>query len=52
MTNAPEDALIQKFTDKGVAGQYFEEANKFGDLVFDAFTRIGKGSRFHRLLVI
>jgi hypothetical protein len=25
MTNAPEDALIQKFTDKGVAGQYFEE---------------------------
>ena len=52
MTNSPEGELIQKFMDKDIAARFLEEANKFGDLVFDAFTRIGQGSHFHRLLVI
>ena len=51
-TNAREEELIEQFMDKVRATEYLEEAGKFGDLVFDALDGIGKGSRFHRLVVV
>jgi hypothetical protein len=51
-TDAPEPELINRFMDKEQTRTYFESASEFGDLVFDALTRIGKNSRFHRLLVV
>jgi hypothetical protein len=51
-TDAPESELIERFMDKERTRSYFDAANEFGDLVFDALTRIGKNTRFHRLLVV
>jgi hypothetical protein len=51
-TNTSEDELIRRFMDKELSKQYMEAAGKFGDLVFDALSEIGKRSRFHRLVVV
>jgi predicted nucleotidyltransferase len=52
-TNAKEDELIDIFMDKERSRPYFEDAYKFGDLVFRALNLIGgEDNRFHRLLVV
>jgi hypothetical protein len=51
-TDAPETELINRFMDKDQTRKYVESAYEFGDLVFDALMRIGKSTRFHRLLVV
>jgi hypothetical protein len=51
-TNADEKDLVRRFQDKGASRDYMTAAYKFGDLVFDALTRIGNGNRFHRLLAV
>ena len=51
-TNAPESELITRFMDKEQSRSYMESAYQFGDLVYEALTKIGKDTRFHRLLVV
>lgn len=51
-TNAGEEELLGRFLDKDKSNSYISAAYKFGDLVFEALTAIGNGSRFHRLLVV
>jgi Nucleotidyltransferase domain len=51
-TNAEEKELVCRFMDKDTSRKYIYDASKFGDLVFEALTRIGDGNRFHRLLVV
>jgi hypothetical protein len=51
-TNAPEQELIERFMDTEKSKEYLEAAGRFGDLVRDALDGIGKGSRFHRLIVV
>jgi hypothetical protein len=51
-TNAPEQELIGRFLDKVQSRVYLEAAYQFGDLIFETLNKIGKGNRFHRLLVV
>jgi hypothetical protein len=51
-TDAPEIELISRFMDKEKITKYVESAYEFGNLIFDALMCIGKGTRFHRLLVV
>jgi predicted nucleotidyltransferase len=51
-TNVAESELIARFMDKKVSREYLDAAYAFGDFVFEALNRIGKGNRFHRLLVV
>ena len=51
-TNADEKELVDRFLKKQSSKTYMTDAYKFGDLVFDAMTSIGKAGRFHRLLVV
>jgi predicted nucleotidyltransferase len=51
-TNADEQELVRRFMDKQTSQAYMRAAYKFGDLIFEALTIIGAGSRFHRLLVV
>lgn len=51
-TDASEDELVSRFLDKQTKRKYWESAFELGDLVFAAFNKIGKGNRFHRLLVV
>ncbi len=51
-TKASEAELLARFMDKDTSRSYMEAAYKFGDLVFEALTRIGNGNRFYRLLVV
>ena len=51
-TNFEEDELIRRFMDKETGRRYMEDASKFGDTMFEALQYIGRGSRFHRLLVV
>jgi hypothetical protein len=51
-TDASESELIERFLDKAKSAQYRDTANQFGDLVFKALNAIGKGSPFHRLIVV
>jgi hypothetical protein len=51
-TNANEEELIRRFTEKKASAAYMSAAFKFGDLVFEVLTSIGDGNRFHRLLVV
>jgi hypothetical protein len=46
------EGAITRFMDKEQSKKYMESAYQFGDLVFKALTEIGKGTRFHRLLVV
>jgi hypothetical protein len=52
MTNAPRNKLVCTFMDKKMSRSLITDAYQFGDLVFDALMTIGKGNRFHRLLVV
>ena len=51
-TNVPEKELIEKFQDKAASRTYMANANKFGEVMFEALTLIGNKSRLHRLLVV
>ncbi|MBI1353448.1 MAG: hypothetical protein GC160_03815 [Acidobacteria bacterium] len=51
-TNAGEQDLIERFSDKEEARALMQQAAEFGDFMFEALTRIGKGDKFHRLLVV
>jgi hypothetical protein len=51
-TNIEEKELIHRFRDKITSQAYMSAAYTFGDLVFEALTSIGKGNRFHRLLIV
>jgi len=47
-TNASEEELIRKFMDKETSRSYLGTGNKFGDLVFEALTSIGRGNPTRR----
>jgi hypothetical protein len=51
-TNAPETTLLEWISDRATRIKYFEEANAFGDAVFELIEIIGRRSRLHRLLVV
>lgn len=51
-TEMSEAELVARFLDKQTKKRYSESAFEFGDLVFAVFNAIGRGSRFHRLLVV
>jgi len=51
-TSAEEKDLVSRFMDKDTSRKYLSDASKFGDLVFEALTRIGDGNQFHRVLVV
>ena len=50
--NVPENDLIAIFMKKRSSNRYMKAAYEFGDLMFQAMREIGRGSRFHRLLVV
>jgi len=52
LTDAGEEELVQRFLDKEQSRQYVESSYRFGDLMFQALTAVGKGNQFHRLLVV
>jgi predicted nucleotidyltransferase len=51
-TAFPEEALVDRFLDREQSSEYFSQAAYFGNQVFDVLEKIGKRSRFHRLLVV
>lgn len=51
-TEAPEGELVARFMDPAISRGYFGEAAEFGDLVWQLVDGIGKGTRFHRLLMV
>lgn len=51
-TDAPEEVLVDRFLDKSKSRDYFQTANKLGDLVFEVLYSIGHENRFYRLLVV
>lgn len=51
-TNVSEKELIARFQDRAVSRDYMASANAFGQTMFEALTKIGRGSRLHRLLVV
>ncbi|MFZ0759179.1 MAG: nucleotidyltransferase domain-containing protein [Candidatus Sulfotelmatobacter sp.] len=51
-TEVSEGELVARFLDKETKKSYSASAFEFGDLVFAVFNAIGRGSRFHRLLVV
>jgi hypothetical protein len=51
-TNRNEEELVCQFMDKERSRVYMREAYEFGDTLFDVLTSIGRGSRFHRLLIV
>jgi len=52
VTNASSEELIAAFLDRDRSRAYMGAAYRFGDLMFDLLQKIGKESRFHRLLVV
>jgi predicted nucleotidyltransferase len=51
-TNAKERDILAALKDRDTSKAYMSAAYKFGDSVFEALTSIGRGNRFHRLLVV
>jgi len=51
-TDAPEEELIARFMEKRQREEYSKSAYRFGDLVFEVLSTIGKNSPFHRLLMV
>lgn len=51
-TNAAENELVRRFMNKSTSRDYMDAAYKFGDMVYQALTAIGNGSRFQRLLIV
>jgi hypothetical protein len=52
VTNDTEAALVRKFMEKDASRCYMDDGYKFGDTLFDVLEIVGKGNRFHRLLVV
>jgi hypothetical protein len=52
VTNASEDAIIDRFLDKAKSQKLMSDAYKFGDLVFEVLNRVGSDTKFFRLLVV
>lgn len=51
-TNTEEANLVSLFLDKDRSKAAMDEAYTFGDLVYTLLSSLGKGNRFHRLLVV
>lgn len=51
-TDEQEEKLIELFSDGLKNRAMFGAANQFGNLVFDILEDIGRGNRFHRVLVV
>ena len=51
-TNMSEEQLIERFRDKLESRELTAASTKFGDLMFEALTKIGNSSPFHRMLVV
>jgi hypothetical protein len=51
-TNANESILVDRISDKDTRRSYFDQANAFGDVVFELIEVVGQRSRLHRLLVV
>jgi predicted nucleotidyltransferase len=51
-TNLNEAELTEKFKDKETSKKAFFAARKFGDAMFEALSKIGGNTDFHRLLVV
>jgi len=51
-SQAPEPTLIKTFLDRRKTREYFDEANAFGNVVFEVLQLIGKDERFFRLLTV
>lgn len=51
-TNVSEANIIQAFMDKEYSKKNLEDAYRFGDLMFEALSKIGNDNRFYRLLVV
>ena len=51
-TKADEKTLLERISDKATRRDYFNQANAFGDAVFDLIEIFGHKSRLHRLLVV
>lgn len=51
-TNFTEKTLVARFKNKTKARKFFQSANNFGDLIFQALNEIGDGKTFHRLLIV
>lgn len=51
-TDAKESVLIERFLNPKTRKHYIEEQHKFGDLIFEILSSIGRENRFHRLLVV
>lgn len=52
ITAQNEGTLIKRFLDRNISRQYMSKAAEFGDQVFEVIEAIGRGDRFHRLLVV
>ena len=52
ITNQDEPELVNRFMDKNLSRKYMDQAYEFGDTLFDVLNSIGRGNRFHRLLVV
>lgn len=51
-TEASKEDLIDQFMNREKRKGYTESAYRFGDLVWDVLGIVGKGNRFHRLLIV
>jgi predicted nucleotidyltransferase len=52
VTNATEEALLEQFKDRKKSREYMEDAQAFGDSVYDVITKIGPPNRLRRLLLV
>lgn len=52
VSTADEAKLADKLMDKNEGKPYFASTYEFGNTMFTALNEVGKGSRFHRLLVV
>ncbi|MDQ0395833.1 nucleotidyltransferase domain-containing protein [Labrys monachus] len=51
-TDFDEDTLKEKFMNPEQSKRYMKESYRFGDLMFEALSKIGRGNRFFRLLTV
>ncbi len=51
-TNADEKTLLDRMEDRSIRTSYFDQANAFGETIFDLIENIGRKSHLHRLLVV
>lgn len=51
-TAEPESVLIERFLDRETSREYFQNATRFGNRVFDLIETLGQRRSLHRLLVV